>query len=202
MIALYHIMIFTEAAKMRINEETIRSFVCVSPPPDVLEDIAGFLRGLRRFKGFKWVAPGQVHFTLRFLGDAAPSLLMKMDTALSGLGGMRRFKISLGGAGAFPGMTRPKLLWLGAGDGARELSKLASRLEQAARNSGFAPDGRKFTPHLSIGRSRLNGAMSDELAEELKKVPSPSWDCASFVLMKSVLTPEGPIYTPIREYPL
>jgi 2'-5' RNA ligase len=195
-------MKFTEAVKMRINEETVRSFICVCPPPEVLDGVAGFINGLRRFKGFKWITPEQIHITLRFLGEAVPSLVMKMDTALSGTGGMRKFKISIDSCGAFPSLARPKVLWLGIGCGAQELAKLASKLEQAARNSGFPPDERKFTPHLSIGRSRVEGAMSDELAEELKKAPPLSWDCGSFVLMKSVLQPSGPIYSPLAEYPL
>jgi 2'-5' RNA ligase len=202
MIAIYHKMTFMEAVKMRINEEVVRSFVCVCPPPEALDGIAAFLTGLRRFKAFKWITPEQIHITLRFLGEAAPQIVMKMDTALSGIGGMRRFKISLDRAGAFPSLARPKVLWLGVGRGAQELAKLASKIEQAARSSGFAPDERNFAPHLSIGRLRPGGTMSDELAEELKKAPSISWDCGSFALMKSVLQPSGPIYSPLAAYPL
>jgi 2'-5' RNA ligase len=191
-----------EAANMRINEETIRTFVCVCPAPEARDEIEAFLSDLRRFEGFKRVAPGQIHITLRFLGDAAPSLVTKMDTALSGIGGMRRFRISLAESGAFPNMSRPKIFWLGIRDGAQSLAKLASKLERTARNSGFAADLRKFTPHLTIGRACQDGALSRELAEALLKAPSPSWECASFVLMKSVLAPGGAIYTPLREYPL
>ncbi|MDR1516029.1 MAG: RNA 2',3'-cyclic phosphodiesterase [Synergistaceae bacterium] len=190
---------------MRINEEVIRSFVCVCPTREAWDETAVFLNDLRRFEGFKWIAPEQIHITLRFLGDAAPSLVTKMDTALSGIGGMRRFRVSLAGAGAFPNLTRPKILWLGIDDGAPHLTRLASKLEQAARNSGFTADLRKFTPHLTIGRANQNGALSalsPELAGALREAPSPSWECASFVLMRSVLRPGGAIYTPIREYPL
>jgi 2'-5' RNA ligase len=194
--------LFAEAAKMRINGESVRSFVCVCPTPDALGEITGFLRDLSGFRGFKWVTPEQIHITLLFLGDAVPSLVTSMDSALSGIGGMRQFRISLEGAGAFPSLARPKALWLGVSEGGQQLAKLASKTEQAARNSGFPPDERRFTPHVTIGRARRDGAMSPELAEALKKAPSPSWECASFVLMRSVLSPGGAVYSPIKEYPL
>jgi 2'-5' RNA ligase len=44
--------------------------------------------------------------------------------------------------------------------------------------------------------------MTDEHSEELRRAPSLSWECRSFILMKSDLAPEGAIYTPLREYPL
>ncbi|MDR0649758.1 MAG: RNA 2',3'-cyclic phosphodiesterase [Synergistaceae bacterium] len=187
---------------MRINEESIRAFICVCPAAGALSEIAFFLKGLGGFSGFKWATPEQIHITLRFLGDAAPSFVTRMDSALSGLGGVRRFRISLAGAGAFPSLARPKALWLGVSEGAPQLAKLASKTEQAAKNSGFPPDARGFTPHLTIGRARQGSAMTDALALALKKAPSPSWECASFVLMRSVLSPSGAVYTPIREYPL
>jgi 2'-5' RNA ligase len=187
---------------LNIQGEFIRTFVCVCPPPGVSDEIAGFIAGLRRFSAFRWISPEQIHITLRFLGEAEPSLVQKMDTSLSGLGGLRKFKITLGNAGGFPNMSRPRALWLGISEGAAELSKLASRIEQAAKNSDFSPEERKFKAHLTIARARTESPITDELTKELRRAPSPSWMCDSFILMKSTLDPGGAVYTPLREYPL
>jgi 2'-5' RNA ligase len=182
------------------NEEYIRTFVCVCPTPEAALEISDFAGSLRRFGGFRWVAPGQIHITLRFLGEAEPSLVQKMDTALSGIGGMRSFKITLGEAGGFPNISCPKALWLGVSEGGAELAKLAAKIEHAARLSDFAPERKKYKAHLTIARARQGDAMSDDLARELQRAPSLSWECRSFVLMKSDLTPTGAVYTPLREY--
>ncbi|MDR1943633.1 MAG: RNA 2',3'-cyclic phosphodiesterase [Synergistaceae bacterium] len=184
------------------NEEYIRTFVCVCPTPESSLEISNFVVSLRRFDGFRWATPEQIHITLRFLGEAEPSLVQKMDTALSGIGGMRSFKIALGETGGFPNISCPKALWLGVSEGGAELAKLAAKVERAARLADFAPERRKFKAHLTIARARRDDAMSDDLARELQRAPSPSWECSSFVLMKSDLTPEGAVYTPLREYPL
>jgi 2'-5' RNA ligase len=184
------------------NSEYIRSFVCVAPTRDAAGEIAGYVARLRRFGGYRWVTPDQIHITVRFLGEAAPSLLQKLDTALSALGGFEEFDIALNGVGGFPNIFRPRALWLGAVTGAQELGNLASRVEQAARRSGFAPLKRKFNAHLTIARARSEGPLPEELAVELKNAPKVKWTCRSFVLMKSALSPSGAVYTPLREYPL
>ncbi|MDR3254336.1 MAG: RNA 2',3'-cyclic phosphodiesterase [Synergistaceae bacterium] len=190
---------------MDIQRRFIRSFVCVKPPRDVGEAISSWIAGLGCFGNYRWVSREQIHITLRFLGEAEPSLAQKMDTALSFIGGLDEFDVALAGSGGFPNMSRPRALWLAVADGAGDLSKLASRVEQAARSSGFAPNpqsGRKFNAHLTIARARSDAPPLEDLVRELKSAPSFSWRCRSFLLMKSTLTPEGAIHTPLREYPL
>ena len=59
------------------------------------------------------------------------------------------------------------------------------------------PGGRRFTPHVTLVRKL-------DLAESSDWPPLPSliWHCASFVLVQSVLTPEGPNYRVIETFPL
>lgn len=100
----------------------------------------------------KVVAPDKWHFTLRFLGASSPAA---RDALISGLASAnlgRAFSIQFGELGAFPTPRRARVLWLGVTRGGERLSALAAIAEQAARAGGFAPDARRFTPHLTLSR--------------------------------------------------
>ena len=57
-----------------------------------------------------------------------------------------------GELGAFPNPRRARILWLGVTLGGERLSALASIAEDAARTAGFAAEGKRFTPHLTLSR--------------------------------------------------
>jgi 2'-5' RNA ligase len=165
--------------------------------------LAAFVDSLREFSGFKWVKSDQLHITLKFLGDMPTDRITSLDTNFSRLGGTKPFPITLGGVGAFPSLSRVKTLWLGVEEGVSTLSRLAAFVEKASVLSGCEAERRKFHPHLTLGRSRLErGEISDtdSFEEKLRGVPSVSWTCGGFTLMKSVLATSGPIYTPIGSY--
>jgi 2'-5' RNA ligase len=181
----------------------IRTFVCVSPPDEVKLEITEYISLLKRSgHSYRWAAAEQMHITLRFLGEAEPSQVQKIDTALSSIGGVSEFDIALSGAGGFPDMSRPKVLWLRVGEGASSLEKLALRVEGAAKNADFAPETRKFRAHLTLARVKAGAPLPDKLAEMLQNTPSLSWRCRNFILMKSVLAEGGALHIPLREYPL
>lgn len=188
---------------MATDNEYMRTFVCVSPDEASTAALASFMARLRDFPGYKWVAPENMHLTLLFLGESDVSQVQRMDSNLDRLGGVRPFGIKLSGAGAFPNLSAPKTMWLGVREGAPELEKLAAKVAQAAKNSGYPQERKKFKAHLTIARTRGDGgAMPPELKKILDEAPELSWRCESFTLMKSQLTPKGPIYTRIREYGL
>ncbi|MDR3332031.1 MAG: RNA 2',3'-cyclic phosphodiesterase [Synergistaceae bacterium] len=179
-----------------------RAFVCVVPERGAAEALASFMEGLRRFGGYKWVSADGIHVTLKFLGDVTAEQIQKLDTSLSRLGGTRPFGVSASGIGFFPSPRRPKVIWLGVREGVPNLEKLARFVENAAKTAGIPEEKKKFRTHLTLARARDERDIPAELAGELERTPGLSWTCRAFVLMKSVLTPSGPIYTPIREYPL
>ncbi|MDR1132706.1 MAG: RNA 2',3'-cyclic phosphodiesterase, partial [Synergistaceae bacterium] len=76
---------------------------------------------------------------------------------------------------------------------------------RAAAASGFEEERRDFHPHVTLARARGTGSARrtpPELLASLEKAPSLTETCGRFILMKSVLSPAGAIYSPIAEYPL
>ena len=125
-------------------------FAAVVPPEDVREDLAEFL-DVR--DGLRWTPPDRMHLTLAFLPDVPERILEPLEERLAAaVADLEPFTCSLGGAGAFPHPDRPALLWLGVGEGAPQLERLALRVRGAASAVGAAPDGKRFLPHLTLAR--------------------------------------------------
>jgi 2'-5' RNA ligase len=134
---------------------TVRAFVAVRPNHETLSAVAGFIEELRPLKAdVRWVKPANLHLTLRFLGDQAQSsrLATLSQCLLEVAARYEPFSVTACGIGGFPEISRPRVIWVGF-EG-RALLQLAQEAEQCALSAGFAPCGRPFAPHLTVGRVR------------------------------------------------
>jgi len=100
----------------------------------------------------KIVALDKWHFTLRFLGATSEQARDLIVAHLSGAELGSSFTLRFGELGAFPSARRARILWLGVTRGGERLSALAEIAEAAARAAGFAPESKRFTPHLTLSR--------------------------------------------------
>lgn len=180
-----------------------RSFISVDmEPTDALSQL---LEGLRSADAdLKVVKPGNLHVTLKFLGDID-------ETAIDGISermarsadGLQPFTVIMKGMGAFPSLSNIRVIWVGL-ENAEGLSSMAERLDTSLREIGFERDKKGFRPHLTVARARsprgvagLQHLMNSNVATDFG-----SSEVDRMVLKKSVLTPKGPIYSDIREIPL
>jgi 2'-5' RNA ligase len=149
-----------------------------------------------------WVAPGNLHLTLKFLG-AVPET--RIDSVAGALTDASReanpFEARIHGLGAFPSAGRPRVVWAGVTDGASQMTELAQRVDVALAALGFPRDDRPFSPHVTLGRVRRPGrnpALTDALetatTREFGRVPVPSTS-----LMRSELGPRGARYTELAK---
>lgn len=116
----------------------------------------------------------QVHLTLAFLGDVPPEGLDEITHRLVERAAARPpFVVAYRGVGAFPDVRRPRVVWLGLGEGATAMADLAGDVREAARETGIRIDPKPFRPHLTVGRVRER-ATADErarLADVLAAAP-------------------------------
>ncbi len=78
------------------------------------------------------------------------------------------FEVGLSGGGAFPGLARPRSLWIGVADGGEKLASLADGLTRLCADIGIELETRPFAAHLTIGRTdgvRLGPMAARVLAE-------------------------------------
>jgi 2'-5' RNA ligase len=184
--------------------EKIRAFVALRLSAESAAMVANFIDELRGSgAGIRWTRAANLHLTLRFLGDAvAAATIPALATALDKIGNTTEpFPLLAQGTGAFPDLTRPRIIWIGLRSD--RLIRLAERVEAAARECGFPPDDRPFVPHLTIGRVRDRrrwGGLRDAIAAGAQRDFGHS-PIDSMVLYRSILGRESPTYEAIAQFP-
>lgn len=175
----------------------LRLFVGIEFPPELKLQLSLLCSGIPKAR---WVDPGNLHLTLRFIGEISEDLAADVDDALIQLRA-RRFMLQLAGTGVFGG-ERPRSLWVGV-ERHPDLLGLRDKIEQALTRIGLPPETRKFAPHVTL--ARLQNPPLDQLAEFLaahagfRAEPLP---VKSFSLIASYPTKAGSVYEDQADYPL
>jgi RNA 2',3'-cyclic 3'-phosphodiesterase len=176
--------------KVEFNERT-RTFF--SSLPEILDS-----------SEVKWVALDNIHITLKFFGDVEvskiPQLVNKLETV------SKKFKASeilLKGLGVFKDFYHPKVIWFGLRD-CPGLETIKNEIENTTGSLGFEIDYRKFMPHLTVGRFKSSGSIS-----QLRKLVNANQDTYfqvvpvnEIVLFESILKTEGPEYKIVKKFVL
>lgn len=187
--------------------DQLRTFLAVEIDPSVRQQAAELIQRLRlAVDGVSWVAPQNLHITLKFLGDVAAARIPQVsETVRQAVATTAPFVFESRGLGAFPRIERPNNLWIGCGEGAQTLIALAERLDLALSKLGFARESRPMVPHLTLGRLRRGGKPPDNLVRLLREHAEflAGWTRVQHVvLFSSQLTPTGASYTPLDHVPL
>ncbi|TRO44254.1 RNA 2',3'-cyclic phosphodiesterase [Candidatus Bathyarchaeota archaeon] len=148
----------------------------------------------------KLVNPQNIHLTIRFLGEIPLTMIDQIYEEMKKLV-FSPFQIELEGIGAFPKPAYPRVVWAGIRNGVKELKNVFEQLEPRLRGLGFQPDNKGFSPHLTIARVRSgrNKAKLAELINDLMDYDFGTVNSGHLKLIKSDLTPRGPIYTNVKE---
>ena len=180
----------------------IRCFIAIELPPEVLrvlEDLKDRL-GKGHEQAAKWVPPGGIHLTLKFLGDVPADRIPRVAGAMGQVAAAGPpLALHLAGAGCFPSAERPRVLWAGLAGDLIRLAQLHSHVQDAMAESGFPREARAFTPHLTLARMR-DLATPDELrrvgsAVKQLAVPRVAFIASEIALIRSDLLPSGAVHT-------
>ncbi|MFN0199551.1 MAG: RNA 2',3'-cyclic phosphodiesterase [Planctomycetaceae bacterium] len=153
--------------------------------------------------GIKIVSEQNLHVTLKFLGDVSEEQIAKVDRLLAEIvPRYRSHRISLARVGAFPHVQRPSVVWIGM-QPAELLIALAEEIERESRLIGFEPEQRAFSPHLTIGRVKFRPPQKlFDLMRKHEQTVFGDVEIDEVRLYSSELTPQGPKYAVLKEYPL
>jgi RNA 2',3'-cyclic 3'-phosphodiesterase len=177
---------------------TLRAFVAFKPPDAILH-LGQELQDQLRISGLKlrWVKPPNIHLTLKFLGEMPVADIAKVTAAMqSAAHGQAPLELTLQGMGAFPGIKRPRILWIGLGGELDRLQRLVQRLETELEPFGFAREGRPFKAHLTLARikERLDPQRLLQVIQELGSYSPLGFRAEKMVLYQSQLSPGGALY--------
>ncbi len=181
----------------------MRLFVAMNFDETVRKNVAAATRPLHVPEArVRWVSPRLFHITVNFLGEVHEGQVEDIADVVDGVASdFRPFEIGLGGLGVFPSPTRPRTIWMGcAQQPALELiqNQLAERLVPL----GFEPEGRRFNPHVTIGRVKRNTTRGqlDPVLQRLDDIGFETYDfIESLDLMKSTMTESGSDYECIHK---
>ena len=176
----------------------MRLFVAIELPSEIRAALAGIQSGV---PGARWTVAENMHLTLRFFGETdggqAEDLayeLQRIDQA--------SFDIELDGAGQFSRGAGIKMLWMGLKP-LEPLLALNTKIERAARKSGFPTERRAFKPHITLARFSYPPEIdrAREYLERHGRFQQPPFRISGFSLYSSQLRPEGPIYRAEADFP-
>jgi len=176
---------------------SLRAFVALELDPKLAPGVVAVQEQLARdgWQRVKWVEPYNLHFTLKFLGEVSVNDLDRIVGSIErGMRSFPQFRVELAGIGAFPSVSRPRVIWIGVGQGKEELCALAESVRKE-----FPPEKQPFRPHLTIGRVKDAQAIPALKTADLKL---GRFTVEKVSLMQSTLTRSGPVYTRLHQFPL
>lgn len=181
-----------------------RIFLAVDLDSELRRRLEDLGRELRPLMGpARWVRPESLHLTLRFFGETSPEAV---ETLASGLAlafeGLPEFTLHFQGCGVFPDRRKPRVLWVGVPEPPPALLTLQARAESVARARGFAPERRRFDPHLTIARFREPERGIASALGSVQNRDFGSTRVEEAILFESRLSAEGSSYLRIRGFPL
>jgi len=180
-----------------MHNESVRLFIAILLPSKVQQEVARIEQVLQQadfFEG-RYVSPDIAHITMKFIGDVDAEQIPAIHTALQSIQ-VTPCKAQLDKIDLFAKGDILKVVYLNVVS--PELQALAEQFDLALH-----PwlEGRIFVNHITLARIKrvADKHVLREMVQQLEVNPI-IFIINSFVLMQSVLTPEGPEYTTLFEY--
>jgi len=178
-------------------DETIRKGL--SNLQDKLREKADIRKG-----DVKWVRPDVTHLTLKFLGEIKDEQVVEVCNITKDVASRhKRFDLDVESVGYFGGRSA-RVLWIGAGQGSDRLLRLQEDIEQQLDCAGWPGEARKFSAHLTLCRIRnaKAGIKLGQVSAQYQDYELGTLRADSVTVYQSELTPQGPIYATLGNYPL
>ena len=181
---------------------SIRAFIAFELPGSVIAMLAN-LQHKMRSSGIraKWVRPENIHLTLKFLGSIQVAdidiVVRCMSESIQGLAPMT---LTAKGVGVFPGIKRPRVIWVGLAGQIQLLLEMQGKLEDSLAAIGFPKENRAFRGHLTLGRVKepVNPSTISQIIQEYEGLHSDEFRVNAIDLFKSTLHPTGSVYTKLQ----
>jgi 2'-5' RNA ligase len=186
------------------DRKLVRLFVALIFPDEIKAALGRLIDDLRpRGQGIKWVESHNIHLTLKFIGEISEKKVERIGQAVGEvLDGRAKFEGRIVGCGGFPNLNRPRVLWVGL-EGADPAIDIAKQLNHKLIPIGVKSEKKRLSPHLTLGRIKR----PTDLSVLTAYMESLNFDAGSVILnrvalVKSTLTPSGPIYENLNVFEL
>ena len=176
----------------------VRLFAAIYLPSEIRQQVSMLQQGI---PGVRWVPPGQLHLTLRFIGNVDRERELCIRSRLAGLL-PAPMRLCLKQVGVFPDAGPPRVLWTGV-EHSEPLMALRDRLEASLIAAGCEPEQRSFSPHITLARLRdVPRARIIPYLGQHERFSAGPFETAEFHLYSSRLSHEGCTHTVEQTYPI
>jgi len=184
----------------------MRCFIAIPLPEDIHKELSKIQSQLKETEAdVKWVETGNIHLTLKFLGEVDQTKIKTIFQQLKELiSKYTRFETCMGKPGTFPTLLNPRVIWIDLNKNEDTINDLQKKIEEILQPFGFEKETRSFHPHLTLGRVRSKKNIQ-KLTETIKSFSSPQsrpFTIDKIVLFQSILKPQGAEYTALDEFQL
>jgi RNA 2',3'-cyclic 3'-phosphodiesterase len=174
-----------------------RIFTGLELPTEISQSLAMLRGGL---PGARWIDPADYHLTLRFIGDVDDVVAHEVASLLGKIS-RPALELRFDGLSSFGGR-RPRAVIATLAQ-TTALMELQAEHERLMQRVGLEPEGRKFTPHVTLARLRDSSSrqVADYLATRPFLAPLP-FRVSRFVLFSARASVGGGPYVVEAAYPL
>ena len=185
----------------------VRTFLAIDLDEDIRQRILAVGREIDVGSAkLRWVADGQLHVTLRFLGDVQDNMVPEVcERAAAATTSVEPFDFAVRGVLPVPPDGRQlRMFWVGIEDVTGRMAALHDALAAALSGMGLKEEARRFQPHVTLARVKFcpDAAACRQAAEPYRQEDFGTQHAAQVVAHSSRLTPRGPVYTALARTPL
>ncbi len=181
----------------------MRTFIAIDiPANDEIRELLSDLRANLKGIDIKYTELNNSHLTLAFLGETTNSEVSSLCKELESINlEFNKIQLGLKGLGLFKNGRTPSVIWVGI-EPNPQLQEIWVKINEAVSSIGISIDQKEFQPHLTLGRiKRANVSHNlDSFKTKYQNVSFGDISITGFVFYQSILTPNGPIYKPIRKF--
>ncbi len=174
-----------------------RLFPGLELPAEIGQSLSMLRGGL---PGARWIDPENYHLTLRFIGDIDDAMAHEIELMLARVR-RRSFELRIDGLSSFGGR-KPRAV-VASVTPSPDVMELQAEHERLMQRVGLEPEGRKYTPHVTL--ARLRDTSSLQVADYLTSrgaYRSAPFEVSRFVLFSSRASTGGGPYVIEAAYPL
>lgn len=183
---------------------TIRVFIAIEIDSEIKNKLSEYLSKLKRTGAdVKWVAPENIHLSLKFIGYIEKETLINLNKIISdAVSCIGPFSISIGNIGAFPSIEKPRVVFVCVQERGNNLLMIYEKIDKGVEPLGIKRESKKYVGHITLGRVK-----SQKNISKLKNILNSGTECyfglekvTSLSLIQSKLTPTGPLYTRLNNF--
>ena len=176
----------------------MRLFIAIEIPEEIKDYLCVIQREIIDSKNkIRLVNKDSMHLTLKFLGEVQPDKVEILNKNLKEIQ-FKPFSVNLDAIGVFPSEDYIRVVWAGLKPEERVL-ELQKNIDESLKKL-FRKE-KDFRPHLTIARVKY---IEDKkrFVDKLKqiKVDNKKIEVNNFKLVKSTLTPKGPVYDEVESF--